>query len=133
MMYDRIKWIDCEGFTILSVDYSDLPEEEYLDTMEEAIQLLNAFQGEPSDSTMLVMTNVINTHTTNNILDRFHAVIDVMVKFKGYAYAVVGEPATLKPLARVPSSCIYLTGTEHDARNWLVRQAKRLARENPIE
>jgi len=132
-MYDRIKWIDCEGFTILSVDYSDLPEEEYLDTMEEAIKLLNAFQGEPSDSTMLVMTNVINTHTTNNILDRFQAVLAVVERFRGYAYAVVGEPANLKPLARVPSSYIYLTSTEHDARNWLVRQAKRLARENLIE
>jgi len=132
-MYDRIKWIDCEGFTILSVDYSDLPEEEYLDTMEEAIQLLKAFQGEPSESTMLVMANVINTQTTNNIFDMFQAVLAVVEKFRGYAYAVVGEPAILKPLARVPSSSIYLTGTEHDARNWLVRQAKRLARRDLIE
>jgi len=127
-MSERIRWIDCEGFTIMSVDYSDLPEEEYLDTMEEAIQLLRAFQGLPSESPMLVMDQAINTHTTERIMDRFREILTVLGEFNGHAYAVVGSKDIIKRLARVPASNIYFTRTEQDARNWLVRQAKRLVK-----
>jgi hypothetical protein len=127
-MSERIKWIDCEGFTIMSVDYSDLPEEEYLDTMEEAIQLLRAFQGLPSESPMLVMDQAINTHTTERVVDRFREILTVLGEFNGHAYAVVGSKDIIKRLAKVSASNIYFTGTEQDARNWLVKQAKRLVK-----
>ncbi len=130
-MTERIKWTDCEGFTILHVDYSDLPEEAYLDTMEEAAQLLRALQGVPSDSPILVMANVINTRTTDNIADKFREVSTVMEQFKGYAHAVVGEPRALKPFARILRPGMYLTGTEQDARNWLLRQARRHTKRHP--
>ncbi len=130
-MTERIRWTDCEGCTILYVDYSDLPEEAYLDTIEEAAQLLRALQGVPSDSPMLVMANVVSTRTTVRIADKFKEITTVMGGFKGHAHAVVGERRALTPLAAVPRPDMYLTGTEQDARNWLVKQAKRHAGQHP--
>jgi len=130
-MMERIRWTDCEGFTILYVDYSDLPEEAYLDTIEEAAQLLRALQGVPSDSPMLVMTNVVSTRTTGRIADKFREITAVLEGFKGHAHAVVGEQRALKPFAAVPRPGMYLTGTEQDARNWLLKQAKQYARQHP--
>lgn len=110
----------------MSIDYSDLPEDEHLDTMGEVIQLLQAFQGTPSESAMLVMANVINTQITNRIIGKVRETYNVIGRFKKYAYAIVGEKGTLKQLTKIFTPNIYFTSTEQDARNWLVRQAKHL-------
>jgi len=125
-MSERIRWIDCEGFTILSIDYSDLPEDEYLKTMDEVIQLLRALQGDSSDSPMLIVANVTNTTSTNRIVEKLRAVSTVAGRFQRHAHAVVGGKGPISLLARVSRSNMYFTHTEPDARNWLVRQAKRL-------
>jgi hypothetical protein len=39
----------------------------------------------------------------------------------------------LKQLARVDLPGAYLTGSEQDARNWLLKQAKRLSRDHAAE
>ena len=125
-MSERIKWIECEGYTIMSIDYSDLPEDEHVDTMGEVIQLLQAFQGAPSESSMLVMANVINTQITNRTIGKVRETCNVIGRFNKYAYAIVGEKGTLKQLIKIFTPSIYFTSTEQDARNWLVRQAKYL-------
>ena len=98
-MSDRIKWTDCDGFTILSVDYSDLPEAEYLEAMEEVEQVLQAFQGEPSDSAMLIMANVTNTRATKKIRHGGKEISAALDGFKGHAYAVIGVTGVMKLLA----------------------------------
>jgi hypothetical protein len=125
-MSERIRWIDCEGFTILSIDYSDLPEDEYLNTMDEVIQFLYALQGASSDSPMLILANVTNTNSTNRIVDKLREVSTVAGGFPRHAHAVVGGKGPIGLLARVSRSNMYFTHTEPDARNWLVKQAKRL-------
>ena len=132
-MSERIKWIGCEGFVIMSVDYSDLPEDEYVNVVDEVIQLLKALQGVPSDSTMLVMANIINTRVTSKIVDKVRETLAVVDGFKTHAYALVGERGVLKQLARVDLPGAYLTGSEHEARNWLLKQAKLLSRDNAAE
>lgn len=126
-MSDRIKWTDCDGFTILSVDYSDLPEAEYLEAMEEVEQLLQAFQGEPSDSAMLIMANATNTRATKKIRHRGKEISAALDGFKGRAYAVIGVTGVSRLLARTFTSGIYFAYAEHDAKRWLVAQAKQLA------
>jgi hypothetical protein len=128
-MSERIKWTDYDGFIILSVDYSDLPESEYLETMEEVEQLLKALQGEPSDSAMLIMANVTNTRATKKIRNRGKEVSAVLDAFKGHAYAVIGVTGVARLLARKFTSGIYFAHTEHDARRWLVAQAKQIAKQ----
>jgi len=128
-MSDRIKWLDYDGFTILSVDYSDLPEEEYLEAMEEVAQLLQAFQGAPSDSTMLIMANVTNTRATKKIRQRGKEISAALDGFKGHAYAVVGVTGVSRLLARKFTPGIYFAHAEHDAKRWLVAQAKQQAKE----
>lgn len=125
-MSERIRWIDCEGFTILSVDYSDLPEDEYLETMDEVVQLLRVLQGASSDSPMLILANVTNTTSTNRIVEKLREVSTVAGRFQRHAHAVVGGKGPIGLLARVSRSNMYFTHTEPDARNWLVRQAKHL-------
>jgi len=117
----------------MSVDYSDLPEDEFIDVVEEVIQLLRALQGVPSDSTMLVLANIINTQATNTIVDKIRETLAAVDGFRTHAYALVGERGVLKQLARVDLPGAYLTGSEQDARNWLLKQAKRLSREHAAE
>jgi hypothetical protein len=117
----------------MSVDYSDLPEDEYIDVAEEVIQLLRALQGVPSDSTMLVIANIINTQATSTIVDKIRETLAAVDGFRTHAYALVGERGILKQLARVDLPGAYLTGSEQDARNWLLKQAKRLSRDHAAE
>ncbi len=79
---------------------------------------------------MLVLANVINTYSTDNIADKFREISTVVDGFRGFAYAVVGKRGALKPLIKISASCMYFTATEHDARNWLVKQAKQQARKH---
>ncbi len=132
-MSERIKWIECEGFDIMSVDYSDLPEDEYIDVAEEAIQLLRALQGVPSDSTMLVIANIINTQATSTVVDKIRKTLAAVDGFRTHAYALVAERGILKQFAKVDLPGAYLTSSEQDARNWLLKQAKRLSRDHAAE
>jgi hypothetical protein len=131
-MSERIRLIECEGYTILSVDYSDLPEGEYLDAIDEVTDLLVALQRGSASSPMLLMANVVSTQTTGDIMNRLRRMSAALDGFRRYAYAVVGERAALKALAKAPPPGAHLSRTEQEARSWLLREARRLEKNRPI-
>ncbi len=123
-MSERIKWIDHEGFRILSADYSGLPEAEYMNAMDEVKNLL---ESEPSDSIVLIMANVTNTKASGKIRNKGKEVSAAMDRFKGQANAVVGVTGVMKILAKTFVRSMYFAKSEDDAKGWLVTQANQPA------
>ncbi len=124
-MSDRVKWIEHKGVRILSADYSGLPEDQYCSTMDEVTAIL---RNEPTDSVVLVMANVSNTHASNKVRDKGKEVSDAMNRFKATAYAVVGVTGLMKVIAKTFTSGMYFASSEEDAKEYLVKQAQSLSK-----
>ncbi len=116
-MEKRYEWITYEGKKILLANYSDLSEEEYIQTID---QIEKEILREP-DNSVLRCTCINSGHVTETIKKKTKEHKE-KTKEKVKAVAAVGLTGIKKALVMLIYRDIYLAKSVEDAKEWLVAQ-----------
>jgi hypothetical protein len=116
---NRIGWIEHKGKRILHLDYSNLRGEEYVKAIEDS----TTFQLKHEVSTVLVLCDVTNTYTTDEIKEASvrsnqtvtdHGINQVL--------AIVGLRGIQRFIANLIKPGAYFAKDVEDAKEWLTSQ-----------
>jgi hypothetical protein len=118
-MSDRVSWIEHEGTKILYADYSDMSEEECIQTVEEFKNKLL----EQTPGTVVTLTNMTNTVVTNRVSDKFKRMRE-QTQGISKAAATVGVTGFKKAIAVLIRNDLYYADSLEEAKKWLAEQAK---------
>ena len=116
-MDKRWEWITHKNKKIIYVDYTDLSEEEYFQTVDQAEKEILA----QPDNSVLRMSCIHSGHMTEKIKERAKD-HKRKVKHKVKAIAAVGLTGIKKTLVRLLYRDIYFADTIEEAKAWLVKQ-----------
>lgn len=122
-MRPRVQWIEHHGQPILSSNYADLKEEEYLQAMDETQRELLS---RPAGSTVLTVTDVSHGSSSRAVIVKGNEMA-AATKAAGITTidAVIGIGRLQRPIAQAVRREIHLTGSLEDAKNWLAGQVKK--------
>jgi len=119
-MGKRVSWIEHKGARILYVDYSGLPEKEFIQTIEEfKNELLKQAPG-----SVVTLSNTANTYITEAVKEKFKELAE---RTRGISKgtAGIGVSGFKKVLASLVKRDMYFADSLEEAKDWLAEQAKK--------
>ena len=125
---DRVKWIEHKGHKIFFNDYSGLDEASYLAAIDESLRKISEID---PGTVILFLDDVTGTFTTSKIKAKFREIEHEMAKYK-YVIAVVGVSGMMKIIARAFMWDMYFAKDREDAKEWLIKQAKKIEAKQPV-
>ncbi len=123
-MSERVKWIKHKNENILITDYSNLPENEYIQELDETIKTLNEAVSQGA-SYFLVLTDVSNTLTTDKVTKKARECTQIYKTVKA-VNAILGVTGFKKVIANMMVSHMRIFENESEAKDWLVSESLKL-------
>ena len=122
-MSDRIKWIEHKGLKILLIDYTDLPENEFVNEIQNTERAML----ECVDKVIYVIAKMVNVRMTDVAKEAGQTAVE-NVKARGINIqpTMVGLSKLQRIIANAVIKDVYFAKDEEDAKEWLVKQAEKV-------
>ena len=122
-MGDRVRWIEHKGLRILYEEYSNLPEDDLVKTIQEAESAAIA----SGDKDVFIITMMADIRMTDKVREVGQEFVD-NTKANGITIhvAILGLSKIQRMLANVIKRDMYFAKNEEDAKEWLVKHAEKI-------